>query len=300
MNKTGEKKERKASEKKDKDKKAPKTEKGEKKPKEKKEKKESAVVNTEVGIHQVNSAFILDEENKEKDNHDSVMVNENGKIEDNLEKEINKDIFNGYVEETNTVEHNVNVIAEVKTDGDKVIGITAEIPENKVENNEVTYVAAPGTEPVEVTAEEEKKEETFVEFPVVEEPIENVPADVPIEEDFEATSEDEEFEEIEEEGGGAREGDHILHRIQILRGRAHADQGTQHVEQPFAGLHLARPSGQHRASRRTDDHQGGGSDGRTIEDVRGGRHHRVQRGCLPDAARLGTAQPDSPHARIAL
>lgn len=166
---------------------------------EKKEKKESEVVNTEVGIRQVNSAFILDEENKEKDNHDSIMINENGKIVDNLEKEINKDIFNGYVEETNTVEHNVNVVAEVKADGDKVIGITAEVPENKVENNEVTYVAAPGTETVEVTAEEEKKEETFVEFPVVEEPIENVPADVPIEEDSEAVSEDEEFEEIEEE-----------------------------------------------------------------------------------------------------
>ena len=166
---------------------------------EKKEKKESEVVNTEVGIRQVNSAFILDEENKEKDNHDSVMINENGKIVDNLEKEINKDIFNGYVEETNTVEHNVNVVADVKTDGDKVIGITAEVPENKVENNEVTYVAAPGTEIVEATVEEEKKEETFVEFPVVEEPIENVPADVPIEEDSEAVSEDEEFEEIEEE-----------------------------------------------------------------------------------------------------
>lgn len=165
---------------------------------EKKEKEESATVNTEVGIRQVNSAFILDEENKEKDNHDSVMINENGKVVDNLEKEINKDIFNGYVEETNTVEHDVNVVAEVKTDGDKVIGVTAEVPENKVENNEVTYVAAPGTETVEITAEEEQKEEPFVEFPVVEESIENVPNESS-EEILEEDSEGEEFEEIEEE-----------------------------------------------------------------------------------------------------
>ena len=165
---------------------------------EKKEKEEPAEVNTEVGIRQVNSAFILDEENKEKDNHDSVMINENGKVVDNLEKEINKDIFNGYVEETNTVEHNVNVVAEVKTDGDKVIGVTAEVPENKVENNEVTYVAAPGTETVEITTEEEKKEEPFVEFPVVEESIENV-SNESSEEILEEDSEGEEFEEIEEE-----------------------------------------------------------------------------------------------------
>ena len=165
---------------------------------EKKGKEESAVVNTEVGIRQVNSAFILDEENKEKDNHDSVMINENGKVVDNLEKEINKDIFNGYVEETNTVEHDVNVVAEVKTDGDKVIGVTAEVPENKVENNEVTYVTAPGTETVEIATEEEKEEEPFVEFPVVEESIENVPNESS-EEILEEDSEGEEFEEIEEE-----------------------------------------------------------------------------------------------------
>ena len=166
---------------------------------EKKEKEESAVVNTEVGIRQVNSAFILDEENKEKDNHDSVMVNENGKIVDNLEKEINKDIFNGYVEEVNTVEHDVKVVADVKADGDNVIGVTAEVPENKVENNEVTYIAAPGTETktetVEAAAKEKKEEEPFVEFPVVEEPIESVPTNIPTEE----TPEDEEFEEVEEE-----------------------------------------------------------------------------------------------------
>ena len=160
------------------------------------EKKEEPIeINTEVGIRQVNSAFILDEENKEKDNHDSVMVNENGKIVDNLEKEINKDIFNGYVKETNTVEHDVKVVADVKADGDNIIGVTAEVPENKVENNEVTYIAAPGTETVEVAAEEEKEEKPFVEFPVVEEPIESVPTNISTEE----TSEDEEFEEVEEE-----------------------------------------------------------------------------------------------------
>lgn len=170
-------------------------------------------VNTEIGIRQENSAFILDEENKVQDNHDSVMINENGKLVDNLEKSetINKDIFNGYVEKPEVVEHDVKPVAEVKTDGDKVIGVTAEVQENKVENNEVTYVAAPGTEVVEIqenipeveTVEETTTEEVLdKEFPVVEnETIENIPIEESTKEvttDIDENSE-EEFEEVEEE-----------------------------------------------------------------------------------------------------
>ena len=142
-------------------------------------------VNTEIGIHQENSAFILDEENKVQNNHDSVMINENGKLIDNLEKSetINKDIFNGYVEKTEVVEHDVKPVAEVKTDGNNIIGVTAEVKENKEENLEVTYIAAPGTELKNVSNDthedvpentyentsEETTNETFdKEFPVVE------------------------------------------------------------------------------------------------------------------------------------